>query len=436
MKSVRLLWAAALCGIPGMALANSGGNAEADLMLGLLIIVGSCLLMAGLMHKVGFPSILGQILAGAVVGNLGITSINATVQSEIFVLFGSLGLVLLMFEAGLEGDVATLKRSGLSSLLVALLGVVVVGGLGYGVARALLPSGTHWLAYVFVACALTPTSAGIPASLFGAKGQSSSAEGTTTLGAAVFDDILGLVILAILFALGDTVVKGTQVEALPILMVFLKALGFLGSGLIVGRFVVPHFYRGSTLVRHPGMVLAVSLVVALAFSWGATLVQLAPLIGAYVGGLVLEKAHYHTISDGPHELEEGVKPLRSVFAPVFFFLLGMKVPAAALLDPTVVGMALAFTAATFAGKVMSGLGVVTKGTKKLPVIFGMMPRGEVAAIMVQGGAAITIGGQPLISPAVYTSFVLMIAFTTLVAIIGLNKVLPAATKQPVEAPAH
>ncbi|MCC7431981.1 cation:proton antiporter [Candidatus Peregrinibacteria bacterium] len=416
---------------PSLAHANSGGSGPDvnGMVMGLLIATAACVLLAWLCSKFKLPAILGWIVAGVVVGNLPIQSVHHLVtdpnhdSGKFLGLIGELGVVLLMFKAGLEAKPDAIKKNLIGASSVAVLGILLVGLVGFIVAKLLLPAGSHWLSYVYVAAALTPTSAGIGAAIFAEKKQASSAEGVTVLVAAVLDDVLGLVVMAVMTALALTAQSGKPIEAGPIAIEALKGISFVGIGVGLGVWVLPKFIGSSIKVKTPGLLLPIALVVCLSIAWfGSWFGGLAPLIGAYVAGLIFEQVRYKD-EDGEFELEHAVEPLVALTAPVFFLLLGTKVKLLAFANPTVLLLAGALILATLIGKIGSGLGVIG-GAKRWPVVAGMMPRGEVAAIMVKGGAAISIGGTALISEEVFTAFILMIAGTTILSIIGLNKLLP------------
>jgi Kef-type K+ transport system membrane component KefB len=416
---------------PSLAFASSGGDGPdvSGMVSGLLITTTATLVCAWLAEKAKLPAILGWIVAGVVVGNLPIHSIRELISNQshdtgkFLALIGEFGVVALMFKAGLEAKPDAIKKNLLGASAVAVLGVVLVGLAGYGVAKALLPSGSHWLSYLYVAAALTPTSAGIGAAIFAEKKKSSSAEGVTVLVGAVIDDVIGLIVMALMGALALTVASGKAIEPLPITFEALKGVLFVGSGVGLGVWVLPkHLPRFFRLSSHH--LLPVALVICLGLALvGSKFGGLAPLIGAYVAGLVFEQVRYKD-QDGEFELEHAVEPLVTFAAPVFFLLLGMKVPLSAFTNAQVLLLAGGLTLATLIGKIGSGL-VVNRGVSKPVVVAGMLPRGEVAAIMVKGGAAITIGGSPLVNQEVFTAFILMITGTTILSIVGLNKYLPS-----------
>lgn len=390
-------------------------------VLGLAVITAACLLFNWFCSKIKMPAILGWIIAGVVVGNLPFTFVHEIKESEFLNIAGELGVIFLMFKSGLEAKPDSIKKNLVGGGAVALLGVLFVGICGYGVARLMLPEGSHWLGYVYVAAALTPTSAGIPAAIFGAKKQASSNEGITVMVAAILDDVLGLVIMALLGALATTVQSGGPIEVIPLLIEAAKGLGFVGVGFWLGVWVLPKHLSGA-LKLPPEFVLPAAVAVCLLIAFiGSAFFGLAPLIGGYVAGLVFEavrvKDHGHSV-----ELEKEVEPLVGILAPVFFFYVGTKVPFEAFTNIQVLLLAAALIGATLVGKIFSGIGVVG-GARRAPVVAGMMPRGEVASIMVKNGSTIMVGGAALISTEVFTAFVLMIAGTTILAILGLNKFL-------------
>jgi Kef-type K+ transport system membrane component KefB len=269
-------------------------------------------------------------------------------------------------------------------------------------------------AHAFLGAALTATSVGITARVLSDLGRSKSAEARVILGAAVIDDVLGLVILAIVSGAIASANAGTAIAYGSIALIVVKAVLFLGGALALGAVVSPRLFTLASRARGRGVLLGTALVFMFALSWLAALIGLAPIVGAYAAGLILEHVHFQDFRErGEMELEEAIKPVATLLVPVFFVLMGMQVELAAFARVEVLGLAAALTVAAVAGKQACSLGAIGGGLDRLSIGIGMIPRGEVGLIFASIGATLMIGQERIIDEAVFSAVVIMVIVTTM-----------------------
>lgn len=431
LPAVGLLLAAAT------AVAASGDDGDAAMsagrfMLLLALTVGAAKIGGILAERAGQPSVLGELAAGILVGPsvLGaFSTLHVDPGSHVFHLLAEVGVVLLLFEIGLETDLKEMLRAGLSATLVALIGVVVPFALGFLAVRLLAGAGlveVHpdllVLLGIFLGATLTATSIGITARVLKDIGRMGSPESRILIGAAVIDDILGLVILAVVTSIGVAASSGIPVsEAVgPGLVIGKLALsvGFLAVAIVAGRRLAPRAFDLIQELKVRGLLVTGALCFMLLLAFGATLAGTALIIGGFAAGLVLAETRQSA------EIERAMAPVVDVFAPVFFVLVGAAVdvsylnPLVAENRPTLLLTGVLLTAAVL-GKLVAGLGVRHPGASRLVVGFGMVPRGEVGLIFAQAGnqIVVNVGGIPerLLSPGLYAAVTLTVMLTTLIA---------------------
>lgn len=381
-----------------------------------------CILVAArvggsLAVRAGQPAVLGELAGGLVLGNLGLVGVHGldyVAHDPVVGALAELGVILLLFEVGLESTLGQMARVGTSALAVACVGVAVPFALGWGVSAWLQPQHSVYV-HLFVGAALTATSVGITARVLADIGQAQSAEARIILGAAVIDDVLGLVILAAVSAIIGSADRGVPLEAGPILWIVAKAVGFLVGAIALGTQLVPRLFRGAARLPGAGTLLAVSLAFCLAMAWAAGAVGLAPIVGAFAAGLILEAAHYLPFTArGEAELEHLLRPVTSFLAPVFFVVMGLRVDLAQFANVDALLLAGALTLVAVLGKQAAALAAFGPGVRRLPVGVGMIPRGEVGLIFANIGLGLHVGGEAIIEPATFTAIVLMVMATTLV----------------------
>ncbi len=296
--------------------------------------------------------------------------------------------------------------------LVALAGVIAPMALGYGVGRALRPDDS-WMAHVFLGAMLSATSVGITARVLKDAGTLRLPFARIILGAAVIDDVLGLLVLAVVAGIITAANSGAALGMGAIAIIVVKAFAFLVGALVVGSFLSPRIFRGALALRSTGLILTLSLAFCMGLSFLALRAGLAPIVGAFAAGLVLEEGHFdELVKRGERPLHQTLEPLIALFVPVFFVRMGMLVDLRSFANSSVITFALALTAAAVVGK-LACAAVVPKGISGLAVGLGMMPRGEVGLIFAGIGARLMIGGQPVIDPSTYAAAVFMVVATTL-----------------------
>jgi Kef-type K+ transport system membrane component KefB len=354
---------------------------------------------------------------GVVLGNLslfGVTLLDPLKTDTVLRIVAEIGAILLLFEVGVESDLFALLAVGWSSLLVATLGVIAPMVLGYLVSLQLLP-GTGWLTHLFVGGTLTATSVGITARVLKDLGKSNTKEARIILGAAVADDVIGLVVLAVISGLVTAAIagSGSGVSWVSVLTIIGKASLFLAAAVVIGRFCAKRAFLFAARLKVQGVLLALCICFCFAVATLAGLVGLAPIVGAFAAGVVLEEAHYQPFLErGERRVEELLFPITTLIVPVFFVLMGLRVDLKSFASPAVLGFAAAVTAAAVIGKQICALGVLEKGIDRLAIGVGMIPRGEVGLIFAGMGSSLLFEGRPLLSPTTFSALVLMIMFST------------------------
>ncbi len=335
----------------------------------------------------------------------------------------TVGVILLLFEVGLESDVKELTRVGVSSLLVAVIGVVASFAVGYGFSALLSSYWAPWasadaalpnnLLHLFVGATLTATSVGITARVLGDMGKLNTNETKIILGAAVLDDIAGLIILAIIAALVAAAASGTTVDAAALGFIAAKAVGFLVVALLVGLRFIPQLYDAAVgRFKVKGFPVALAIVFALLMAYLATLFGLADIVGAFAGGLILAQTKHH------HRIFEELRPIAAIFVSFFFVTLGMRVDLTEMggngLAVLLIGVIL--TVVAMAAKLACGWGVTKDAeASRLVVGVGMAPRGEVGLIFAALGLS-----TGLIVNWQYTAVILVVMLTTFITPIWLK----------------
>ncbi len=391
--------------------------------------------VSGLIERFGQPAVLGELLIGVALGNLhlfGITIIDAVKENELLQFLAELGVVILLFQIGLESNIQQMLRVGPRALLVATVGVVVPFALGAALVGPLILPGLSNNAYLFLGAALTATSVGITARVFRDIGKLQSPEARIVLGAAVIDDVIGLIILAVVSAIAT---EGS-VGLASVTLITAKALIFLIGAILLGYCIAPHLGRLFAKIHSgTGMKLTLAISLGLLFAAAAQWIGLAPIVGAFAAGLVFDPVHFrhfkdpeivtdvrkaienlhskeregilHALERHSHRhVEELIEPLGHFLVPLFFLMIGLKVELALLAQPAILLVALVITVAAFAGKIVSGL--VAGKVRKSIVGWGMVPRGEVGLIFASMGLALGV-----ISKDVFSVIVIMVILTTL-----------------------
>jgi Kef-type K+ transport system membrane component KefB len=368
------------------------------LLLSLLAIFAAAKLFGELAERVGQPAVLGEMIGGIVIGVSGLHLIDP--HAPVLHLLSELGVILLLFLIGLETDIRRLLSVGGASASVAVAGVVLPFAAGYGVGA--------WLGYptpvaVFLGAALTATSVGITARVLSDLGHLKSNESQVILGAAVVDDILGLVLLTVISA----VAAGEKLTTAGVIRVFSVAFGFVALAIVIGSFLAPKLIGLIMRLRVAKALFFASIMFGFALAYLADLVGSALIIGAFAAGLVLAR------TDRGRDIEHEVHDVAQFFIPIFFVSVGAAVDLGAInpFHPEsrrffIVGLLL--TVVAIAGKLLAGM-FVRKPLRKLVIGVGMVPRGEVGLIFAQLGLS-----AGLLSAGLYSSVALMVMVTTFV----------------------
>lgn len=389
----------------------------AGLLLSLAVIFIAAKVTGHFAVRLGQPAVLGELLIGVLLGNLtllGYGGLEHLKTDPSLDMLARLGVIILLFEVGLESTVAQMMKVGGTSALVALLGVVAPFGLGWAVSSWVLPD-AGWYVHAFIGATLCATSVGITARVLQDIGRSRSPEARIILGAAVIDDVLGLVILAVVTGAIIAAAAGQSISYTQIGWILLKATLFLAGSLALGVWLSPRLFSLASKLRAGGVLLAAGLSFCFLLAWLAEKVGLAPIIGAFAAGLILEDLHYRDFVDrGEESLEHLVHPISAFLVPIFFVLMGMRTELTAFAQPGVPLLALLLTIAAIIGKQACSLGVLKKGINKLAIGIGMIPRGEVGLIFANIGLSLSISGRPVLDPSVFSAIVVMVIVTTFV----------------------
>ena len=401
--------------LPAEASAHSDPVATIALWLALILLAAK--LGGDLAVRIGQPAVLGELLVGVVLGNLALTGFTALepIKRDPFVeMFARVGVLILLFEVGLESTIGQMLRVGWSALLVAGLGVVAPFALGWGVGAWLLPEQSMFV-HAFLGATLTATSVGITARVLKDLGHSQRDEARVILGAAVIDDVLGLLILAVVTSVIVAADLGGSVSLSGIALQLGIAAGFLIGSLVLGVLLSKRLFALASRLRSRGVLVACGLSFCFLLSWLASVMGLAPIVGAFAAGLILEDVHYRSfVARGEQGLEHLIHPISSFLVPIFFVLMGMRTDLTSFAQPGVLGLATALTIAAIIGKQACALGVLGRGVDRLTVGLGMIPRGEVGLIFANIGLALSVGGTRIITSATYSAVVVMVIVTTLV----------------------
>jgi len=358
----------------------------------------------------GQPAVLGELLVGLILGPTVLDMMNWAPFTEHELLEGlvhylaEIGVIFLMFLAGLETDLKEMKRVGLAAFTGATGGVALPFILGTLISRYI--GGYEWFESVFVGTILTATSVSITAQTLLEMGKLKSKEGTTVLGAAVVDDVMGIVILSVVVALHG---GGAGAASAPVWWVIVKMVLFFAVGILLGNYLVPRLLRWAAKWQGTETMFAMAIVLGLVFAFFAEAFgEVAAITGSYLAGVLIAQH-----ADLSHEVVDKLSVTAyGFFVPVFFVSVGLQADAVSALLANPV-LALWLVLAAIVGKLLgSGLGVKLVGFNTMESIrvgTGMISRGEVALIVPNIGLAAGV-----ISPDIYSVMVIMTLVTTLV----------------------
>jgi Kef-type K+ transport system membrane component KefB len=371
------------------------------LVLGsLLVIIVAARLAAEVAERINIPPVLGEIMAGIAIGPsvLGwVDPISHLAVADMVLLLGEIGVILLLLQVGLEMDLTELGRVGRSALLVAIIGVALPFAAGFGVASAFGETGKIAL---FIGATLTATSVGITARVLGDLRALATTEARIVLGAAVADDVLGLVILTVVVKIvtEGSIGAGVVFETIGL------ALGFLIITGLLAIFVIPKVLdRIHRISVSSTTVVGSAFALTIAFALLAHEAKLAFIIGAFMAGLGIGRSAQHA------RIADGLGPLGHVFIPVFFASIGINADLSAMVKPQVLALAAVLTVVAIIGKLISAAGVTEPGVDRLMVGIGMIPRGEVGLIFASIGLS-----RGVLNEDLYGAVLIMVLVTTVI----------------------
>ena len=398
---------------------NSYSLGSFFLALASIFIVGK--IVSSLFVKYKQPEVLGELIAGVLLGILGLIPLYGELGYDFFHLLSEVGVAILLFEIGLETDLDDLINVGLPSLIVGIIGVVAPFGLGYFTVYALADLNfvsfgsetAQFLTALTIGATLTATSVGITARVLSELGKLKSTEAKVVLGAAVIDDVLGLIILAVISGIISTSsISGTSdisISSTEILIISAKAFGFLILAILLGNLFTKKLFIFIYNLKARGSLLLGALAYTFIFAYLAQFAGLAPIIGAFAAGLLLAKTNQKDL------IEDRLKPVADVFIPIFFIMVGSAVDITAF-NPfikeniAVIILALVLFVVAIIGKVISGIGAYKLNVNKLVIGIGMIPRGEVGLIFASMGLV-----SGVLTKSEYSALTIMVMLTTFIA---------------------
>jgi Kef-type K+ transport system membrane component KefB len=409
----------------------------AGVLLSLVAIYVAAKVGGEICARINLPPVLGELVGGVVVGvsalnlivfpegaaaaepssslimnflemtaGLQPTALSTVFQadSEVISVLAELGVIILLFEIGLESDLKELLRVGPQAAIVAIIGVAVPFAAGTAGLIALFGIGT--IPAVFAGAALTATSIGITAKVLAEIQRLSSKEGQIIIGAAVLDDVLGIIVLAVVASLAKT----GEIEIINVVYLIAGAAAFLIGSIFLGRLLSPYFVSLVEQLQTRGQVIISALIFAFVLSYIAAAIQLEAILGAFAAGLILAETSKRK------EVEEQVSPIADMLVPVFFVTVGAKTDLS-VLNPADPGNREGLIIASFLiivaiiGKVVSGFTVFGQpGINRLAIGIGMVPRGEVGLVFAGVGSA-----SGVLSESLEAAIIVMVILTTFLA---------------------
>ncbi|AFY42194.1 cation:proton antiporter [Nostoc sp. PCC 7107] len=424
----------------------------AAVLLSLVVIYFASKVGGELSNRIGLPPVLGELVGGVVVGvsvlhllvfpEGGTDSSNSLImaflqttagltpeaapqvfaaQSEVISVLSELGVIILLFEIGLESNLKDLMAVGIQATIVAVVGVVVPFAAGTVGLMTLFGIGA--VPAIFAGAALTATSIGITSKVLSEIGKLNSKEGQIILGAAVIDDVLGIIVLAVVASLA----KDGAVDVGKVIYLIICATAFLLGAIVLGNVFNQAFVAIANQLKTRGELVIPAFIFAFAMAYLAAIIQLEAILGAFAAGLVLEE------TDKRKELQKQVIPVADLMVPIFFVAVGAKTDLG-VLNPAIPSnregliMAIFLITVAILGKVITGLSVFGQPQiNRLAIGVGMIPRGEVGLVFAGVGAASGALSKPL-----GAAIIMMVILTTFLAPPLLRFVFPDSSKVATE----
>ena len=376
------------------AAAPETGHDIGAVLVALVAILITTKLLGEVAQRFGQPAVLGELIAGVLLGGSVLGLVDPA--NPVIATMAELGVILLLFAIGMETELASLLRVGSAATMVAFAGVAVPMALGYVAGTAL---GLTQVQSLVCGAALCATSVGITARVLSELGWLDTSEGRVILGAAVIDDIIGLIILAII----ASVVAGATLTPWSITRIAGIAVAFVAVAVVVGSFVAAPIFRAVERIRAANALGIFGLAFAFLLAWLAQRSGSAMIVGAFAAGLVLFKLPQR------HDIEKATTTIGHFLVPVFFASVGAAVDLRALADPRSLVLGGALILCGIFGKVVAGFAPWWFRGDKLFVGIGMVPRGEVGLIFAQMGLA-----SAAVGAGEYGALMLMVLVTTFV----------------------
>jgi len=363
-----------------------------QLLISLVALLTTAKALGVVAQRLGQPSVVGELIAGVLLGASVLRLVDPL--DPVVHSLAELGVLILLFEIGLHTDLRSLMRVGKEAITVALIGVVLPFGFGYAVAMLF---GTGAIPAIVIGASLTATSIGISARTLSDLGRLGTSEGQIVLGAAVLDDIVGLVILSVVSGL----VGGVALSIGGVALTTGVAIGFVVVAIVLGSLVIPPVFRAIARVEASGVLGVAGLVFAFLLAWVADAAGSATIIGAFSAGLVLHGTPQRTA------IEKSATDLGHFFVPIFFASVGAAVDIGTLADPRALGLGTALVLVGVLGKFAAGYGPVWYRGDKALIGIAMVPRGEVGLIFARMGLA-----TAALTSELYSAVALMVLVTT------------------------
>lgn len=436
---------------PLLATTNTAADSStvvAAVLLSLVVIFLASKVGGELSNRVGLPPVLGELVAGVFVGvsvlhllvfpESGADSSNSVImsflqttaglsseatpavfaaQSEVVSVLAELGVIILLFEIGLESNLKELMAVGIQAIVVAFVGVTVP--FAAGTLGLMTLFGIDAVPAIFAGAALTATSIGITSKVLAELGRLNSKEGQIILGAAVIDDVLGIIVLAVVASLA----KDGAVDVGNVIYLIISASGFLLGAILLGNIFNKTFVAIADTLKTRGSLVIPAFIFAFIMAYFAAVIQLEAILGAFAAGLVLEE------TDKRKELQKQVSPIADMLVPIFFVTVGAKTDLG-VLNPAIPSnregliMAIFLIIVAIVGKVITGFSVFGQSQiNRLAIGVGMIPRGEVGLVFAGVGAA-----SGVLSPSLGAAIIMMVILTTFLAPPLLRFVFPESDK--------
>ena len=375
-------------------------------------LVGGVVVGVSALHLLVFPE-TGAVASDSVVVTIlqQIAGLNPSDSSEVFTSFSEvvsvlaeLGVIILLFEIGLESDLRELQKVGSRAAIVAVVGVVAP--FVAGTAGLMLIFGMPTIPAVFAGAALTATSIGITSKVLSELGQLKSTEGQIIVGAAVIDDVLGIIVLAVVASLAKT----GEVDVANLIYLIISATAFLLGSIFLGKFFNKSFVAIAEKLQTRGNLVIPALTFAFSMAFLANVIHLEAILGAFAAGLVLDE------TDKRKELDQQILPIADILVPIFFVSVGARVDLSVLNPTSAVnrqGLVIAafLVVVAIIGKIITGWAVFGKEkVNRLAIGIGMIPRGEVGLVFAGIGAASGVLDKPL-----QAAIIIMVILTTFIA---------------------